>query len=152
MAFPSTAGSIPQTLSVAWEHARAIAGSLKQATQSLRTQSAQGNVGASQILNHLTFLADQKVRLQGIAALPGIAPYAQAQVNDPGLDVAASFSAMIAAIDGVRDWVIANFPAASGFLQAQSFQADGRTVDRQFTPAMLATYRAQLDALIATID
>lgn len=152
MAFPSTAGSIPQTLSVAWETARAVAGTIKLQTQSLRTQSAQGNVGASQILNHLTFLADQKVRLQAIAALPGIAAYAQEQVNDPTLNVATEFNAMVAAMDGVRDWVIANFPASGGFLQAQSFQADGRTVDRQFSTATLATYRTQLDALIATIN
>jgi hypothetical protein len=48
--------------------------------------------------------------------------------------------------------VIANFPAASGFLQAQSIQADGRTTDRQFSTAQLANYRTQLDALIAAIN
>ncbi len=152
MAFPSTAGTAPEALSVAWVRAMSIAGSIKLDTQAIRAQSLAGNVGASRILNHLTFLADQKVALQAIAALPGIGAYAQAQANDPGLNVATEFNAMIAAMDGVRDWVIANFPAASGYLQAQSFQADGRTTDRQFNTASLVNYRTQLDALIAAIN
>lgn len=152
MAFPSTAGTAPEALSVAWVNAMSIAGSIKTDTQAIRAQSLAGNVGASRILGHLTFLADQKVRLQQIAALPGIGAYAQAQLNDNTLNVATEFNAMIAAMDGVRDWVIANFPAASGFLQAQSFQADGRTTDRQFSTVALANYRTQLDALIATIN
>jgi hypothetical protein len=152
MAFPSTAGTAPEALSVAWVSAMSVAGAIKTDTQAVRAQSLAGNVGASRILNHLTFLADQKVRLQAIAALPGIGAYAQAQANDPGLNVAAEFTAMLAAMDGVRDWVIANFPASGGFLQAQSIQADGRTTDRQFSTAQLANYRTQLDALIAAIN
>jgi hypothetical protein len=150
MAFPSTAGSTPEALSAAWVSAMAIAGSIKTDSQAVRDQSLAGNVGSSRILDHLTFLADQKIRLQQIAALPGIAAYAQAQTGDA--NVAAEFTAMISAMDGVRDWVIANFPVVSTFLQAKTFQADGRTTDRQFSTAALANYRTQLDTLIATIN
>jgi hypothetical protein len=152
MAFPSTAGTAPEALSVAWVNAMSIAGAIKLDTQAIRAQSLAGNVGASRILSHLTFLADQKVRLQQIAALPGIGAYAQSQSDNPSLNVAAEFTAMINAMDGVRDWVMINFPAASGYIQAQQFQADGRTTDRQFNTASLVNYRTQLDALIATIN
>jgi hypothetical protein len=152
MAFPSTAGTAPEALSVAWVRAMSIAGAIKTDTQAIRAQSLAGDVGASRILNHLTFLADQKVALQAIAALPGIGAYAQAQLNDNTLNVATEFNAMISAMDAVRDWVIANFPASGGYIQAQQLQANGRTSDRQFTTVMLANYRTQLDALIATIN
>lgn len=138
---------------VAWESARNAASGIKQQAQNLKDRSLAGNVGSSAILGFITYLADQKLRLLQLAAVPGLAAYAQQQVNDPTLDVAAAFNAMVAQLDALRDWVITNFPKDVGnFLLAQQFQADGRTVDRQFSTAALSGFRAQLDALLATID
>jgi len=153
MAFPSTVGSTPNPLSVAWLNAMKIAANVKTDAQSLKTLSLAGNVGSSAILQYLTRVADYKVQLNACAAVPGIGPYAQAQVNNPSLDVSAAFSAMTTQMDAVRDWVISNFPKdASNYLLAVQFDVNGRTTDRQFSTASLATFRTQLDSLIATID
>ena len=62
-----------------------------------------------------------------------------------------TLNAVIAAIDGVTAWIVANFPKdGSGFLLAQTWGANA-PADRVFTPAQLAAFRTQLDSLIATI-
>ena len=149
MAFPSTAATV--SLANAWNRAMDVAGYVKTQADTLRTRSLAGDVGSSSILGYLVTLAEARVELVAIAALPGIGAYAQEQVNNPSLNVAAEFATMIAAMDACRDWVIANFPQSGGFLLAVSFNGGGRTVDRQFSTASLAGFRTQLDALIATI-
>lgn len=152
MAFPSSVGR-PYILSNAWEGARKYAGILKTSATNLRALSAAGPVTSSDILNFQVLMADIKAQLQTLAAVPGLAAYAQAQVNDNTLDVAASFTAMTTAIDNTGGWVITNFPKdGSGFLLAQQFNGGGRPTDRTFSTATLAGFRTQLDALIATID
>lgn len=152
MAFPSSAGH-PYILANAWESARQVAGQLKTAASTLKTLSLAGAITSTDILSFQIRLADAKAQLQLCAAVPGLSTYAQAQVNDNALDVAASFTAMTTQIDACGTWVINNFPKdGSGFLLAQQFNGSGRTVDRTFSTASLATFRTQLDALIATID
>lgn len=152
MAFPSSAGH-PYILSNAWEGARQVAGRIKTQAANLRMISLAGPTTSSDILSLLSSIADAKGLLQTYAAVPGLAAYAQAQVNDNQLDVAASFSAMVARLDACRDWVIANFPKdGSGYLLAQQFTPAGYTADRTFDTASLAAFRTQLDLLIATID
>ena len=151
--FPSTVGTKPDTLANAWERARQIAGSIKTRAQSARDQSLAGPLGSSAILNFLVMLAESRVLLMRYAAVPGLAAYAQAQVNDPSLNVATEFNNLVAQMDACRDWVIANFPKDGlGYLLAVQFNVEGRTVDRQFSTATLAGFRTQLDALIGTID
>lgn len=153
MAFPSTSGSHPDTLDRAWDGARSVAAQIKQQAQTLKDRSLLGPVDSSAILFFINSVADAKLFLIRYAAVPGIAAYAQAQVGDATLNVATEFNAMVAALDTLRDWAMANFPKdANGFLLAKQFSADGRTTDRQFNTASLATFRTQLDALTATID
>lgn len=153
MAFPSTVGTKPDTLSDAWEGARSTAGLVKLLSQNLKALSLAGNVPSSNIKNYLTELSQAKTILVRYGAVPGLAAYAQAQVNDNTLDVSASFTAMINAIDACGSWVLTNFPKdASGYLLAEQWNANGTTVDRLFSTATLANFRTQLDGLIATID
>jgi hypothetical protein len=152
MAFPSSVGR-PYILANAWELARQVAGALKTRSVNLRTLSAAGPATSTDILSFQTYLADTKAQLQTLAAVPGLAAYAQAQVNDNTLDVAASFTAMTTQIDACGSWVVTNFPKdGNGFLLAQTFNGGGRPSDRTFSTATLAGFRTQLDALIATID
>lgn len=152
MAFPSSVGR-PYILSNAWENARQFAGQLKTAAQNLRTASAAGLVSATDILNFQVQLADAKAQFAVYSAVPGLAAYAQAQVNDGSLNVATSFSTMVAQIDVCTGWVVTNFPKdGNGFLLAQTFDNSGRPSDRTFSTVSLAAFRTQLDALIATID
>lgn len=152
MAFPSTSGTNPVTLANALGTAMSVASYVKAQSQSLRDRSASAAIGSSSILGYLTILADARLQLVAVSALAGIAAYAQAQLGDSNLNIATEFTNMLAAMDAVRDWVKTNFPSSGGYLQAVQFQADGRTVDRQFDTATLATFRAQLDSLIATIN
>jgi hypothetical protein len=152
MAFPSSVG-VPYILANAWDSARKFAGQLKISATNLRAASLAGPVTSSDILNFQVLMADIKAQLAVVAAVPGLAAYAQAQVNNPSLDVAAAFTAMSNAIDNTGSWVITNFPKdGSGFLLSQTFNGGGRPTDRTFTTVTLAGFRTQLDALIATID
>jgi len=153
--FPSSTGSRQLDLSIAWSSARAIAAQVKNQASSLRTSSAAGNVASGLILSVTNGLADAKAALNRSAACVGIAAYAQAQIADGTVDVAATFTAMLSAIDGVTSWVVTNFPKdGTGTLLATKFNADnsGHTQDQQFTSAQTAGLRTALDALIAAID
>ena len=153
MAFPSDLGTKADDLTRAWARARQFAGAIKRDATNIKTLSAAGTAGASDILSFSVRLADAKAELAKSAAVPGIAAYAQAQINDPAFDVAAAFTAMRDGIDACTAWVVANFPKdGGGFLLAQTIAADGRPADRVFSAAGTATLRTQLDALIATID
>lgn len=153
MAFPSSFGTKLNDLAAAWNGARQWSGLVKQRAQAVRSLSLAGTLGASNILEFSTLLADAKVALQTYAAVPGIGAYAQEQVSDPALNVATEFTTMVSAIDGCTAWIVANFPKdGSGFLLAATLAATGRQVDRLFAAAATATFRTQLDALIATID
>ena len=154
MTFPSATGTIQDDLAVAWARARQAAASVKLRATSLRALSAAGPVGSSAILDFSTFLEDMKLQLIRSRDTAGIGPYAQAQINDNTINVATEFNAMMAQIDASIAWINTNFPKdGSGFLLAVQFVGStGRTADRQFSTATLATFRTVLDSLIATID
>jgi hypothetical protein len=59
---------------------------------------------------------------------------------------------MTNAITAVGTWVNTNFPkSAGGYIEKDTLTASGVSV-RAFSTADLATFRTQLDALIATIQ
>ena len=153
MPFPSSVGTRSFTVSAALNLAQQTAAGVKARAQALSLQSASANVPASLILEGMSMFADAKANFTRCAAVPGLATYAQAQLGDT--DIANEFNAMVAAVDAVRVWVMANFPKdGNGVLLASSFAPDnsGRTVQVQFTPAQLSQLRTLLDALAASID
>jgi hypothetical protein len=153
MAFPSNTGSTQASLDLAWANARQIAGQVKATAQSLNTSSAAGNIVASSVIDYCTSIAGYYAQLQTISAIPNIASYAQNQVNNPTLDVAGSFNAMMTQIQNVIAWIKANYPQdGSGFFLERSFNADGTWAPRMLTPAQTGGLRTVLGALIATID
>lgn len=86
------------------------------------------------------------------ASTPGLAAYAQEQVNNPAYDVVAEFQAMRAALVDLRDYLIGAFPKdANGWILYQSIQASGIVAVRTFTAAQLAAALAKIDAVIASI-
>jgi hypothetical protein len=150
MAFPSQTDA-----ATAWQVIRTTAANIKTRSTALNTQSLAGNVGASVLLDYLDWLLDRRADLAAYASTPGLAVYAQDQVNSPSLNITTEFNAMTDAIDDLRDWMIANFPqngTGTAYLQSHTFDANGRKVDRQFSTAALATFRTNLQAVIATIS
>jgi hypothetical protein len=117
----------------------------------VRNAAAADNTSSSTILRVFTHLRVYRAKLSALSSTPGLADYARAQKNAPGLDVVAEFNALMAAIDGVTGWIAVNFPTdGGGFLLERTLGANG-PVERQFTPAQTAGFRTQLDTVIAAI-
>jgi hypothetical protein len=153
MAFPSDGGTLRFGLAEAWQGIRRAATQLKQASQQVNDASLAGPISSRVILNYVQFLADKRTEIVALAAVPGLDAYGEAQIDDPTLDLTAEYVAMRNALDAARDWIVTNFPKnGGGFLLAQTLTAQGLVTDRQFPTADLATFRTQLQGLIAAID
>lgn len=154
MTFPSSTGSVPDSLDVAWANLRSTAAAIKSRTVALSTSSLSGLSGG-QILDYSTFLADMRLSLVRASSVSGIAAYAQGQISNNTIDIVAEYNTMLSAVDGCKNWILSNYPKdVSGNLLYVQFAGDnsGRTVFTTFANASLATFRTQLDALAATIN
>lgn len=153
MPFPAAGGTtFPYTLDVAWASARSTAANVKQQSQTLFSQITSGPTSAQVLLNSLAFFVTLNSQLTAYASVPGIAAYAQAQVNNPTLDVAGSFTTMQNALVAVGTWIQTNFPVdAQGFLQAQQF-VGGVPTYVTFTTTQLQGLATALTTLINTIS
>lgn len=139
------------SLSKAFDQVMTVAGQIKVSAQRTKDSSAAGPISATAVIQFSESLANLRVSLVAVAATPGLATYVQEQF--PGLDLVASYNAMVAQIDATIAWMQAQFPkAASGELLERKWTAEGRTVSNTFDTATLAPFRAQLDLLIATIN
>lgn len=148
MTFPASA----QTQADALAGARRTANTLKAFAQNVRGFMAASTVSANQVEQVMGEFKSAIETWNAAKAVSGIAAYAQAQYDDVTLDIAAEFTAMLSAAEGVRDWVIANFPKdASGFILKDKYEVDGAITVRQFTPVQTAGLRTELDSFIATV-
>lgn len=153
MPFPATNGdSFPMTLDVAWSAARNTAAQIQTQCANLNAQISSGSVSAQTVINVLSTFVGLNAQLSTYSAVPGLSAYAQAQVNNPSLDVVAAFASMQSALIAVGAWIIGNFPIdSSGYLQALRF--NGGTIQwATFSTAQLSGLAALLTALSATID
>src|SRR5688572_33044745 len=105
MAFPSQTDA-----ATAWQVIRSTAAELKARSTSLNAISLAGSVGSSVLLDYLDWLLDRRADLAAYASTPGLAAYAQGQVNNPSLNITTEFAAMTGAIDDLRTWMTTNFP------------------------------------------
>ncbi len=153
MAFPSSSGTVPLTLEAGWELARTVATSIKNTCANINAQIAAGPVSSSQVVGLAAYFYSQLQVLNQVAAIGGIAAYAQAQINNASENIATDFSNMTAALQATINWIVANFPVdSSGYLQYQKYDANGNFVYLQFTSAQLSGLQTQLTSLAATIN
>ena len=146
MAYPT------QTLDRTVEDIDRLAANIKQYAIRRKSDMEIGSVGSTTIFDVAINVRDARNRLAAMAAVPGIAAKAASLKGVDEALIAADFNAMLAAMDNIVAWVAANFPKdANGFLLSQTLSADG-PIDRQFTTTQTATFRTQLDSLIAAID
>jgi hypothetical protein len=138
-----------QTLDDALKAAKRDAWALRVAVLDYAAAFATGGT-ATDVLNCHRRLVVAISSLTAVAATPGLAQYAQAQEGDATYDVAAEFTAMLGAAVAARDWIEANFPAAGGYLQANSFVGHAVT-PRPFTAGQLAGLVTVLNAVATTI-
>jgi hypothetical protein len=150
MAFPASTARLAHAL----ENAYATALRIKQQTQQLRTLSAAGPTERRAYIALAQQLHGAITTWGTVAALPGIAAYAQAQWGSDQIDVAAEFAAMRAAAVTLRDWILSVFPRDAGtgaFLVSSYDTVTGAETPLTFTAAQTATFRTNADALIGAI-
>jgi len=149
MAFPATG----QVTAEAFRTARNVAVGAKVAASALRNASGAGDVTRQSVVSFLQTIASAVLNWQQVATTPGLAAYAQSQMNDPTLDIAAEFNAMVAAGADLRDWIFANFPkGAGGAWLTVAYDNQGAATPLVFTSADLAQLRTRLATFEATIS
>jgi len=149
MAFPAS----NQALSDAYRTLKNLANGVRSQAVNLKAQSLAGPVAADKILNYVTLLNQARTQMTVLSATPGLSVYAQAQENNPALNIVTEYNTMVAQIDATITWVVTNFPQdGNGFKLAFTLAADGSIVYRTFDTPTLATFRTTLDALTATIS
>lgn len=152
MAFPSSTGA-KKALANVFVGVQNTAAAIKAKCVDLNTRAAAGSVSAKEFYELSTSLADARDIFTAAQAVPGIGPFAQEQCNDLTLNIATEFTDMTAALDSLRTAIYNQFPKdASNYLLCISFDANGRYVYRQLTPAQTATIRTSLTAFMATIN
>jgi len=150
MAMPSSSSN---TLQMRWQRIKDTNGYVKNQCDSL---IAQVTVTRRRGLEIANLLADALSALDALtvnAIASGLLAYAQAQENDPALDIPAAYSAMRTQIVATQDWLVANFPKdGSGNLAVYVFNGGKRFADVPLSAGELVAFKAQLTALAATID
>lgn len=81
-----------------------------------------------------------------VAALPGLAAYAQSQFSDAAYNVSAEFTATINALTAVKTWLTTNIPSNAVSI------VNGVMVGATYTPAQTASLRSLVVAAAATIE
>jgi hypothetical protein len=86
--------------------------------------------------------------------ISGMEAYSRDQFDDPTLDVAVEFNAMIDAAVSLRDWIFNNFPtdSVSGAIAEKVLNPAGGADELDFTTAQLADFRTEVDLFTATIS
>lgn len=131
----------------------------KITAQNVRARSAQGPIAANMVTGLLDNLRTDLAYFEGVATVPGIGPYAEAQYGD-GYAIGPDFAAFTTALQAAIDWLLAAIPRlpedpenpeAPRYLLLQTLDEDGARVDRTFSTAQTAGLRTVLDTLIATV-
>lgn len=152
MALPSSTGTKPYSPAEALRLIVRLATLVKADAQSIRAASLSGPIGGGQIIQYAQDLSAHRAQIAALLAVTGLDAQAREQFGVL-FDIAAEGTAVLNAMAGVRDWIVTNFPKdGNGWILYQSLDAEARIQIRTFTTAQLATFRAQMDALIATID
>jgi len=135
----------------AYEKAKRQAVQLKNLAVSRSTEFASG-AAANVILATADNITAMRDNLNTYKAVPGIAAYAADQEDDPLYDVAAEFTAMIAAADAVIANIGTTMPTDGTYSLIVTVETDATLTWRTFTGVQLATLRGLLDTLAVSIS
>lgn len=154
MGFPSNIGSRRNDLASAWSWIRQFAGNVRLRAQQLHDASNSGPIGANLVIEFVSVLETAKQELARAMAVPGIVGYVRDQIDNQLFDLVGEHASLEAQINATRGWIVANFPQepTEGWLLYARFDTSQRIEIRTLTSAQTAPLRAQLLALIATID
>lgn len=111
--------------------------------------SLAGTVNSDFVYRLLDQLAGAIAALNQWKAVAGLDAYATGQGYSGTLS--ADCTSTVTAAQTCIAWVVANFPASGGFLQAYSLNTDGSRTPRTFTSTQTAGLQTNMTAFIATI-
>lgn len=122
----------------------------KQQANGYLTSMQSGNVTTTFAFQVLDQTRNFIANMQGWGAVNGLDAYATGQGYSGSM--AADVNTCITAAQAMIAWAVNNFPAAGGFLQAETLNADGSRTMRQFTPAQTGGWQTAVSNFIATIN
>src|SRR5258705_3644539 len=133
----------------AFKAIRENAAGWKAQAQNANTSLAAGNVNSDFIYRMLDQLGSVVTGLNQWKAVSGLDTYATGQGYTGTMS--ADCTTTVTSAQNCISWVVTNFPASGGFLQAYSLNADGSRTPRVFTSAQTAGLQTALTSFIATI-
>ena len=138
----------------AYQRANGAARSIKELTQELVDESTAGDVERIRVIAFYRYLINTINTLNSAKTVPGIGAYARIQLDDPSIDVAVEFDAMVAAATGLKLWIENNFPKGAGdaLLLRTLNTSTGALEPMVFTSGQLAGFRTEAALLLVTID
>lgn len=153
-AFPTEAANPSQA--EGFRQATSIADTIKKRAESLKQNLQAGDYRIINIVNVARSMDDLSDRLDALKTIPGIAAYAQDQISDPSLDLAAEFNAMQAAVNAFIEAVKTSLPRdAQSYVQ--DYTVTGAINDivltyRELSPAQTAPLVPLLQAIVDSIQ
>ncbi len=151
MAFPTE--TTKRSLAFVLTEAQSVALAVKRQAQQISERSTTGNMTAGDILTYQERLKEQADRLDVLKATPGIGQFAKDQFNDILFDIVVEFDAMLLQMQGVLTWIRVNLPvSANGFVEERIIELDNTITHRTFSSAQASTFRAELNALVTSIN
>ncbi len=134
----------------AYSAIRTNAAGYKAQAQNALTACQGGSINSDFVFRLLDQTAAAINALTQWEAVTGLNTYATGQGYSGTM--ATDCVSSITAAQAILAWVVANFPASGGFLQAYSLNADGSRTPRSFTSAQTAGLQTALTNFIATIS
>jgi hypothetical protein len=138
-------------LSTTLQNLQNTAYSIKSQAQNAVVTMQTGNINTTFVFQMLDELNAIIGLLNSASGIAGLNAYATAQCPGYVGTLTTDITATVNAAQAVINWVIANFPNSSGFLQAYKLNADGSRLPTVFTPAQTTGLVTVLQAFIATI-
>lgn len=112
-----------------------------------------GSSNANQIFQLVDNLRASLQVMGSNATVPGLAAYAQTQINQAAYDPVADYNALVAEVNAIIAWVVTNFPKdTGGFAQALTIQPDGSRTPTTFTAAQTAQLVALINTALAQLN
>lgn len=132
----------------------AEAKTLRSMAQDAISKMGSGPVSANAVLQLCQRLNASKANL--IAPAQGNPAVVAALAQDLGLanpvETTAAMQGVLDAVTATIGWVVANFPAAGGFILKDTLNADGSVSVRAFSSAQTAGLRVELQKIVDAIS
>lgn len=143
--------TLQQSLNDALWSTNRTASQVKRQITLLRNMANSGPVERNRLIEAMRLLNNAVTTWNAASSVPGVVAYARDQFNDQTMNVAAEFTAMVGAAEGLKSWIFTAFPTSGGAILNQSMDEDGQLTSLFFTQAQLAPFVTEADILLATI-